>query len=206
MGSRTTRWILLAAGIAAAGLAWAGLPDASLSTVPNVLVSPDGTLEYMVTVVGESGPLDTALVQISFSTEAAGLVCWCTGQTKPLIEARTNASGQASFFIAGGGCLNPDSVASPPAVEVYANGILLKEVGVVSPDAVDSDGFLPTQGWNTGMLCTAGLSDAARHTSPISSGQYDFCTDMDSDLDCDLEDAVAITPVLATGAACTRSP
>jgi len=206
MGSRSARWILLVAGVAGAGLAQAGLPSSSLSTVPNVLISPDGTLEYIVTVVGDTGPIDTALVQLSFSAEASNLICWCTGQTKPLIEARTDAAGQASFFIAGGGCLNPDSVATPPPVEVYANGILLREVGVVSPDAVDSDGYLPTQGWNTGVLCTAGLSDAARHTNPISSGQYDFCTDMDSDLDCDLEDAVAITPLLAGGAACTRAP
>lgn len=198
--------MLLALGLAGAGLAAANPPVPSRSTVPNVLVSPDGTLEYVVTVMGDAGPLDSAVVRLSFSPQASALVCWCTGQTKPIIEAVTDASGQASFFIAGGGCLNPDSVASPPVVEVSANGVLLRDVGVVSPDVVDKEGFLATQGWNPGIFCTAGLSDAARHTSPISSGHYDFCTDVDSDMDCDIEDAVVITPVLASGAACTRAP
>jgi hypothetical protein len=164
-------------------------------------------MAYTVTVVSDEGPVDQALVQLAFSAEAAGLICWCTGQTQPLVETMTNVSGQATFFIAAGGCIDPTLVSSPPAVEVFANGILLKEVGVVNVDAVDDAGRLPTDpGYSPGVQCAAGLSDATYHTNPVAFGVYTFCSDLDSDLDVDLDDAVAITPGLANGWACTVAP
>jgi len=207
MGSKIVRTlVLLVSSIVAVSVASAGTPDPSLSTVPNVLVSPGGIVPYNVTVISTEGPVNGALVQLSFSTEAAGLVCWCNGQTQPMIEGTTDASGIATFNVSAGGCVDPALVSSPPAVEVYANGFLLAEVGVVGVDAVDGSGLLPTQGWDTGGVCTAGLSDASYHTPAISLGMYQFCTDLDSDGDCDLDDAVALTPGLKGGWLCNEAP
>jgi hypothetical protein len=205
------RWITvlstaLVVGVATVGVAGAGVPNPSLSTVPNITLSPDGSLPTLIVVVGDEGAIDTALVQVVFSTETAGIVCWCTGQTQPLIQGQTNASGEVTFFVAGGGCVDPVDVGSPPAVEVFANGVLLAEVGTVSVDAVDDAGLKPTEGWDPGVICTAGLIDATTHTPPIAGGFYSYCSDLDSDLDCDLEDAVAITPGLKNGITCTRAP
>ncbi len=205
------RWIqvlstALVVGVATAGVASAGVPNPSLSTVPNILLTPDGSMATTIIVVGDEGAIDTALVQIVFSSEAAGIICWCTGQTQPLIQGLTNASGEVTFFVAGGGCVEPLEVGVPPAVEVFANGTLLAEVGTVSVDAVDGAGLKPTEGWNPGLICTAGLIDASVHTQPIAQGFYSYCSDLDSDLDCDLEDAVAITPGLKNGITCTRAP
>lgn len=202
---RRSRLVLaaLTAGLLTAGFASAGVPDPGLSDAPNVIVSPQGNLEYVVTVVGSSGPIDTALVQLIFSDEADTLVCWCSGETHPLIEAVTNSAGEASFFIAGGGCVEPSATVSGLVVEVFANGIKLAEVGVVSPDAVDGAGILPTGGWNPGVSCAVGLSDATVHTAAIASGTYEFCTDIDSDLIVSLADAVTLTAPIAGGDACT---
>ena len=70
----------LVAGILVAGSSYAGIPDPTLSVVPNVLYSPSGTAEYVVVVNGSSGPIENALVQLVFSTEADGLICWCVGR------------------------------------------------------------------------------------------------------------------------------
>jgi hypothetical protein len=205
------RWIqvlltALVVGVAAVSVSFAGVPNPNLSTVPNVVTSPDGSLEYVVTVVGDEGPIDSALVQIVFSTEAAGLICWCTGQTQPLIQGATGPSGEASFFIAGGGCIDPDSVTTPPAVEVWANATKLKEVGVVSVDAVDEFQKLPHQGWDPAGTCASGLADGVFHTPPLKLGAISFCSDMDSDGDVDLDDAVLLTPGLRLGPTCTQAP
>jgi len=205
------RWIqvlstALVVGVAAVSVSFAGVPNPSLSTVPNVVISPDGSLDYVVTVVGDEGPIDSALVQLVFSTEAAGLICWCIGQTEPLIQGTTGPSGEVTFLIAGGGCLDPDSVITLPAVEVFANATKLKEVGVVSVDAVDELQRLPTQGWNPGGFCTSGLSDGVFHTPPLKLGAYSFCSDINSDLAVTLADALLLTPGLKLGSVCTQAP
>jgi hypothetical protein len=141
------------------------------------------------------------------SAEAESLGCWCVGESVPIISAYSDINGEAHFFIDGGGCFDPDSVSSAEApAKVFGNGILLAEVGIVSVDPVDLGGLLPTQGWNPGGTCLCGLSDATRFTSPIKSGLYDFCSDLNSDLVVDLEDAVAITVPLTAGYACTQAP
>ncbi len=194
----------LVAGVLVAGSSFAGIPDPTLSVVGNVLYSPGGTVEYIVTVNGSAGPIDSATVQLVFSTEADGLVCWCVGQAHPLIEATTDASGEAHFFIAAGGCIDPSLVAAPPAVEVFANGIKLKEVGCVSPDAVDDSGILPTSGWNPGTFCTVSLADAGLHSPSIKTGTYTFCSDVNSDLAVDLTDAVVLSEGIKSGFTCTK--
>lgn len=204
MGRRMRTLVALAAGLVLAGTAWAGEPDPSFSTVPNVLCTPGGTLEYVVNVASSEGPIDSAIVQLDFSTEAAGLMCWCTGQAQPLIEAVTDANGDATFFIAAGGCLDPDSLTTSPVVEVTANGFFIGNAGVVSPDAVDDAGNWPWAPWDPLGNCTTGLSDVTRHTGPIKSGVYHYCSDFDSDGGITISDAVLATGAFSSGDACTQ--
>ncbi len=195
----------LVAGVVMAGVANAGIPDPNLSDVPEVVYAPGGGLQYMVTVNGSEGPIDTATVQLVFSTEADGLIAWCTGQdhTNRIISAQTNASGIATFDIAAGGCIDPARVAATPVVEVFANGIKLAEVGCVSPDVVDANGVLPTDGWNVTTSTSVSLSDAGFHTPPVKTGVYEYCTDLNSDLSVDLADATILTPYIKGGNNCT---
>jgi hypothetical protein len=196
--------VALIAGAIFAGTAAAGIPDPGLSVVPNVVMSPTGDLEYVVTVNSSQGPLADSIVQIVFSSEVDAIVCWCAGQAHPVVTATTDAAGQARFFIGAGGCIDPGLVATPPAVSVYADGIKLREVGAVGPDAVDNAGLLPAQGWNPGTTCEVGLSDAALHSPPVKSGAYSFCSDMNSDLQVDLSDAVVLSAAIKGGATCSQ--
>lgn len=196
---------VLITGVMAAGFAQAGIPDPALSDVPNVIYVPGGGLEYIVTVNGSGGPIDTANVQLVFSEEADTLIAWCVGQdhTNRTISALTDANGEAHFFIAAGGCVDPARTATTPVVEVFANGIKLAEVGGLSPDAVDPNGVLPTDGWAVPGEAQVGLSDASFHTPPIKSGAYEFCTDINSDGVIGLDDASILTPFIKGGNSCT---
>jgi hypothetical protein len=134
------------------------------------------------------------------------LVCWCDGENHPTgLEAVTDASGKATFNVAGGGCIDPATVASAP-VDVYVDGTLFASVGTVSPDAVDPTGILPANNWNPGAACGVSLGDAVYHTGPLKTGGYSYCTDFDSDLDCDLTDAVMLTPAVKRGYQCGHGP
>jgi hypothetical protein len=188
------------------GPAMAGLPDPQLSTIPNVLVSPAASLAYTVVIESVDGPVSGALVRLSFSGEADGLACWSVGQTRPDIDAITNAAGVAVFYIAGGGCLDPQSLSSPPVVEVSANGIKLAEVGVLSPDAVDGGGLYSWQGWDPDGVCRVGVGDAVSHTSAFAQGTYSFCSDANSDLIVTLGDAVIFTQAISTGEFAVQQP
>ena len=196
---------VLVAGVVMAGVANAGIPDPALSDVPEVAYAPGGSLQYIVTVNGASGPIDTADVQLVFSTEAEGLIAWCTGQdhTGGIISAQTDANGIAIFDIAAGGCIDPARTVGTPVVEVFANGIKLAEVGCVSPDVVDNNGVLPTSGWVLTGLAEVGLSDASFHTPAIKTGTYEYCTDINSDLLIGLDDASIMTPFIKGGSNCT---
>jgi hypothetical protein len=196
---------LLIAGLAVAlgsAPAWAGIPEAANSTVPNVVYNPTGSKEYIV-VIRDAGnnPLQDIEVRIQFSAEADTTVCWCVGQVHPLIGATTDVNGEASFFISAGGCLDPGHYADPP-ISVFANGVLMGEVGGVSADVVDGSGNLPHEGWNPGGSCVNGLPDAVYFTPPIQTGFYDYCTDFNSDGAVDLNDAVFITVPISQGQAC----
>jgi hypothetical protein len=48
------------------------------------------------------------------------------------------------------------------------------------------------------------MSDAVYITGPIQTGYYDFCTDLNSDLEVSTEDAVIFTPYIKGGYACQR--
>lgn len=185
------------------GTSFATIPDPTTSIVPNVVYNPNGAAEYTVVVNNSNGaPLNGATVLVVFSSEADGLICWCANQEHPIIEAVTNVSGEATFNIAAGGCIDPSLVASPPAVQVFANGVLLGEVGAVGADAVDQAGTLPTSGWNPGGSCDSTLPDAVFFTVPISTNTYTFCVDFNSDGATGILDAVFITVPLSTGQLC----
>jgi len=197
--------VACAAGVLVAGNAWSATPDPALSTVPNVVVEPGGALAYKVTVVSVDGPVSGAIVRLHLTPEAEPLVGWCSGQGHPDIDATTDGSGVATFNVGAGGCVNPAALSAPP-VQVFANGILLRQVGIVSADAVDDAGKLPTQGWNPGPTLKVALSDAVFHTPSLKTGAYSFCTDMNSDGFCNLTDAVILTPPIKTGHVCTHAP
>jgi len=197
--------LALACLIAGSATASAGIiPDPASSDIPNVVVSPEGLLEYRVTIRSSTNtPLDGVMVLVKFNAAADGILCWCAGETHPEIMATTNPAGEAVFFIRGGGCVDPAALGSIPA-EVFADGIKMAEVGIVSPDAVDAAGLFPTSGWNPGGNCVVGLSDATFHTGAISAGTSAFCSDMDSDGIVALADAVLLTAPIADGESCIQ--
>jgi len=195
---------LIAAGLTIGGAATAGIPDPEFSNIGNVVYAPGGEVAYEVTIGSSDGPVEGAVVRLRFTAEAEGLICWCDGQTHPEIDAVTDLNGVASFNISAGGCLDPALLGAPP-VEVFADGIFMKAVGAVSPDGVDGAGLPATGGWNPGTTCAVSVGDAVFHTSPLKTGTYSFCTDFDSDLDCDLTDAVILTSPVKVGDFCPHT-
>jgi hypothetical protein len=183
---------VLVLALLAGTVAQAGVPDPSLSTVPNVVGVPGGGMIYSVTIVGASGPIDSANVTLLWSTPGDTSTCWCTGQVRPSVAATTNASGVASFNLRLGGCLNPATIPGGVAVEVFVNSVKFKEVGQVSPDVVSTHD----------APCNVGLADAVDFTGSLATSTYRFCHDVNSDLAVGLVDAVAITPSLALSASC----
>ena len=195
--------VALTAGMLFAGISQAGIPDPDFSTVPNVLYSPGATVEYKVYVGSPDGPVQDAVVQVVLSDEAMGFMCLCSGASENIHTATTDASGEAIFFIAGGGCMDPAALTGPPA-QVFANGVWLADVGALSPDTVDDNGVFPWQGWDPAGTCAVGLSDATTHTIPIKTGAYSFCTDFNSNGEIDLGDAILITPPISLGESCSQ--
>lgn len=204
----------VAAGVLVASLAIANVPVPELSTAPNCIpISPNGALVYQVRVVGTGGPINAARVNVLFNTVGDSLVCWCA--TNPYVPgsphsffANTNASGNATFNLRGGGCVEYNLAAIPGdrnyAAEVFADFVKLAETGAVSPDAVDNSGRVSTDSpvWNPGASCATGLSDAVRHTTPLSSATYAWCTDINCDRAVTLADATILTPFLSQATTC----
>lgn len=174
------------------GVASAGIPDPNLSTVPNVVATPGGALPYRVTIVGQGGPVAAAAVELRYSVPADTAACWCVGQVHPIIQATTNVSGVATFNVAGGLCLDPTLLPGGVAVTVFVNGILLKEVGQVSPDVVETPAG----------ACEVGLSDAVSYTTFLASSTYSYCYDINSDGAVGLTDAVLFTGPASSAASC----
>lgn len=172
----------------------AGIPDPTLSTIPNVIAFPGGTAAYTVTIVGVGGPIAGATVDLRYTGAGDADACWCTGQVHPTLSAVTNGSGIATFNVAGGGCLDPATIAGGIAVEVFVNDIKLKEIGQVSPDII----------MDPAGTCEVALSDAVQFTTPLSTGAYSFCFDLNSDGAVGLTDAVIFTPPASSGAVCVE--
>ncbi|NNF07115.1 MAG: hypothetical protein HKN21_10175 [Candidatus Eisenbacteria bacterium] len=192
-------------GMLVSAPAMATIPDPAFSNAPGFMtVTPDGSFGYTVNVANSGGPLSGSFVQIVVSGPADGLVCWCTGQTHPVIDELTNASGDATFFVAGGGCITATGLGATVA-EVFADGILLGQIEINSPDVVDAAGFVNTDPGYTGdPTCNVGLSDAVFHTAPISLGQSEPCSNFTDPFNdaVSLSDAVIVTPYIVNGTSC----
>ncbi|MDZ4803993.1 MAG: hypothetical protein SGI90_03890 [Candidatus Eisenbacteria bacterium] len=187
-------FLVLALGLVVAPVsALAGVPDPALSTIPNVLGSPNGGLAYRVTIVGTSGPIDSANVTLVWTVAGDTATCWCSTQTHPSVSSTTNASGVAVFNLRLGRCLNPATIPGGVAVEVFINSIKIKEVGQVSPDLT---------GTALGPPCEVALNDAVQFTFPLSTATYGYCFDLNSDGTVGLSDATLLTAPVATAATC----
>jgi hypothetical protein len=187
---------------------YAGIPDAAASSIPNVLIAPpcqgcDGSANYEIQINDPIGPLEGVEVTLVFSENANALLAWCSSQERPQISASTDQTGTATFRIYGGGCIEPSEAPSLPVVQVFANGIFMAEVGIVSPDVVDPSGKKATDpGWDPAGMAACSLSDGAYLGSYITLGIYDFCSDLTRDGIVDLNDAVLMTPFMRSGACC----
>lgn len=175
-----------------AGAAMAGIPDCNLSVIPNVISTPNGTIPTTFTIVSSSGPINNATVELRYSANGNAAACWCTGQVHPNISGVTNASGQVTFNVSGGGCLNPATISGGVALQVFVNNIPCKQIGQVSPDVINT----------TSPPCAVTLADAVNFTAPLATATYDFCHDLNSDLAVGLTDAVLFTTPAATAATC----
>ncbi len=184
--------LMSAALVTAASAALAGIPDCNLSVIPNVVAVPDSSMNTTMTIVSSSGPLANALVELRYTANGNSAACWCSSQPHPSVFKVTNASGQAVFRIAGGGCLDPATISGGVAIQVYVNNILCKQIGQVSPDVVST----------TSPPCVVSLADAVQFTGPLSTSTYGFCFDLNSDLSVGLTDAVLFTPPAASAATC----
>lgn len=181
--------------------------DLSCSIYPEAVpISPDGSMACTITLIGcGTGPFQDAFVELAFSAEANDLIAWAPGQTNPFFSGYTDAAGEVTFYIAGGGCIDPDRF-SPQTyiVQLRINGVVFDELAVNSPDAVNTMGSLPTTLGTD--ICengatSVGLSDAVFHTGPVKNGAIEPCTRFTGPLNTPvtLADAVVITPYIKNG-------
>lgn len=189
-----------------------GFPNPTMSDVPTVAYSPSGTMAYTVTVRDINGapvPGENVFVSLwDFHTDqhVREMVSFCDGWPGYAL-AVTNELGEATFNIEAGGCIDPyriehapfEIVASAPTGGLYP----LAMRGGVSSDAVNAAGRLPSDpAYVKPDPAHVGLSDATFHTEPLSSGLYEFCSDVDGDGAITLSDAVLLTEDLSYSASC----
>jgi len=144
-----------------------------------LLLSPDGSLEYRVTIIGDPSPfcgptpmpIPNSTVTIRFRHVGDTLTCFCSSIPGPrphVFTASTNAFGEAVFHIAGGGCAALDDPAIPGplkyAAEIFVDGIYLDELGIVSPDVVDN----AESGWRGVLQRRCGSLKPANRTRPLN--------------------------------------
>ena len=164
-------------------------------------------------------PVNGALVEIEFNPAVAPKVGYCVGQGGfgggTVVVGVTNEAGEAVLFIQGGGCV---SVGDPFVARVKADGVVMGEPRINSPDIVDTAGNradetgVSTCGAGGGAapdMLTVGLSDAVEHTGSIALGLADFCSNFtgpDFDDAVGLADAVIVTGYVTAGTSCTCQP
>lgn len=201
-------------------------PDPDLSIIPAVItLSPDGTIEYKVTVIGQLGPVAGEAVTLSFFPDGASLVAWCVDETPPNLSAATNANGEASFFVKGAGCITKENFTGAGGGDFIAQvsfaGQFINGLEINSPDVVNRHGALPTtddvdhlaSGGGTGNNCNpstgtteVGLADAVFHTVPFQLGTIEKCSNFtgpDFEDNVGLGDAVFATTYIQNGVSCT---
>ena len=174
---------------------------------PLITISPDGSIPFTIKhyFFGCEDPVVGALVTLQFSPEADALIAWAPGQDHQLVTT-TDANGEATFNVSGAGCIDLSRFTPTTYISlVKADGILIGTPMVNSPDAVNSQGLLPTElGTN---ICEngeseIGLSDAVFFTGPIKLGLVEPCAKFvgPPDEPVHLGDAVIITPFIKEGA------
>jgi len=176
-----------------------------------------------VHVEGPLGPVSGSFVEVEVSPDADAILSWCIGkstpspgyptQVHPLLSGFTDANGNVSFTYYGGGCLSHADFAGGSFVsQVRADGIVLDEPYVNSPDAVDASGKKATQGPQrrcdiVSLVATAqvSLSDAVFHSRPIKLGLREPCTKFTPPFNAavTVADATFLTPYIKLGRRCS---
>jgi hypothetical protein len=174
--------------------------------VPDALtLTPDGGVSFRVVVEGDLGRVAGAFVELEISPEADLLVAWGPGQIHPILSGFTDANGEIVFQLRGAGCIDPvHFIGAGSIVDVRADGLLLDEPWINSPDAVDSHGRLPTD--LGAPICENGttqvsLSDAVFHTTAVRNGLTSYCTKFTPPYNgpVGVADAVVLTPYIKRG-------
>ena len=195
-------------------------------TIPIVLISPNGSLEYKDTFPKNR---NVTSVKLSFPPELVGRLSLCSGQQgyappvlgtsfEPMETTMHDFDPPTDFFyvafnINGGGywdaCQCPYNAY---LVSVYLNtatsSYKVTERGVVSPD-VNPDPVYGSVCELTGNLreaASCALSDAVELTGPIGISTYAWWADMNGDGSVGLTDAVLVTAPLALAHMCPLLP
>jgi len=178
---------------------------------------------FTVTVEGPLGPVNGAFVEVEVSPGADAIISWCaapyggvSGQTHPLLQGFTDANGQVSFQYFGGSCVDPaDFFGATFIAQVRADGVVLGEPYLNSPDVVNSAGKKATDTPPTGGTrrcdlvsgvnrAQVSLSDAVFHTRPIKLGLVEACTKFTPPFNAavGVSDAVFLTPYIKNSNFC----
>lgn len=185
--------LALLGGLFTPPAARAQVPVPALCTVGNVMLSPNGSLAYSVRVQDAAGPINGATVTLVYTPAAGSAGCWCTGQPQAPFTATTNGAGVAVFHLVGGQCIDPATLGGGGAIDVYANGVLLAQVGQVSPDLLNRPSAPP---------CRVSLVDATNVAYAYSTATYTFCADMNSDAQVNLADVVMFSQAVIGAGRC----
>jgi len=177
-----------------AGEVEAQICEPELYTIPNIIATPNGNVVTRITIMTPGGPQPGVLVELRYRAVAEGQACWCSDQVHPVLSAITDSEGHADFNVRGGRCLNPDDFPGGETISVFVNGLDCVDRGQVSPDVLSTDA----------SKCEVTLADAVNFTGPLSTSQYSFCHDLNSDLYVGLTDAVIFTQSAANAVSCTR--
>jgi hypothetical protein len=209
---------------------YANIPSPTLSSVPDAITLSPGTRftanpigGLLVHVEGPLGPVAGSFVEVEVSPDADAILSWCIGkstpspgyptQVHPLLSGFTDANGNISFTYYGGGCLSHSDFAGATFVsQVRADGIVLDEPYINSPDVVDASGKKATTGPQrrcdiVNLVSTAqvSLSDAVFHSRPIKLGLREPCTKFTPPFNAavTVADATFLTPYIKLGRRCS---
>jgi hypothetical protein len=162
-------------------------PDPFCGNVPRAItITPDGSAPFKVVVAfwiqGFCQRRANALVEIYFGPGVRELLSLPPDQSVPII-GYTDPNGEVTFYIRGGGCVDFNRFHPPypysPIAQVMADGIVLEEPMINSPDAVDRSGSLPTESdTNTceDGVTEVGLADGVFHSRAIKRGLVEPCS------------------------------
>jgi hypothetical protein len=178
-------------------------------TMPKTLIiTPDGSWGHTIRIEKrETGctPIEGSYIEIEFHSQVAPLIAWGNQQQHPIMSGLTDVNGEVTFHIAGGGCVDRLRFPEPAfIVQVRADGMVIAELTVNSPDAVNNAGRLPTEA--QASTCENGtigvtLSDAVFHTPAIKAGLVEPCSKFTGSPDepVGLPDAIFLTPFIRRG-------